>query len=113
MIRRPPRSTLFPYTTLFRSRLALLGELERRTRERRRFVPIFLPIGRLERFGRWCQGRWRRRRVGSVPPPETPGGQPVETPDRVGEIAGQGGVRIRPPHLPPHRGPALRPPAPP
>src|SRR2546426_4723091 len=33
MIRRPPRSTLFPYTTLFRSRLeagpaeALLGEL--------------------------------------------------------------------------------------
>src|SRR2546430_12396166 len=27
MIRRPPRSTLFPYTTLFRSRLAL-GEME-------------------------------------------------------------------------------------
>src|SRR2546427_12767178 len=25
MIRRPPRSTLFPYTTLFRSRLALVG----------------------------------------------------------------------------------------
>src|SRR3712207_7608666 len=25
MIRRPPRSTLFPYTTLFRSRLAALG----------------------------------------------------------------------------------------
>src|SRR3712207_6864436 len=24
MIRRPPRSTLFPYTTLFRSKLALL-----------------------------------------------------------------------------------------
>src|SRR3712207_7371036 len=29
MIRRPPRSTLFPYTTLFRS----LGELDPRTRE--------------------------------------------------------------------------------
>src|SRR2546422_4464344 len=28
MIRRPPRSTLFPYTTLFRSRLAL-PDLER------------------------------------------------------------------------------------
>src|SRR2546430_10896947 len=26
MIRRPPRSTLFPYTTLFRSRDALHGE---------------------------------------------------------------------------------------
>src|SRR5258708_26718080 len=25
MIRRPPRSTLFPYTTLFRSRVATLG----------------------------------------------------------------------------------------
>src|SRR5260221_4295567 len=25
MIRRPPRSTLFPYTTLFRSDLSLLG----------------------------------------------------------------------------------------
>src|SRR5216117_4098967 len=48
-------------------RLALLGELERRTCERRLFVPIFLPIGRLERFGRWCQWR-RRRRVGPVPP---------------------------------------------
>ena len=27
MIRRPPRSTLFPYTTLFRSRLNEMGEL--------------------------------------------------------------------------------------
>src|SRR3712207_7574198 len=26
MIRRPPRSTLFPYTTLFRSRLAMLRD---------------------------------------------------------------------------------------
>src|SRR2546429_4293660 len=33
MIRRPPRSTLFPYTTLFRSRLA---ELERPGRQGRR-----------------------------------------------------------------------------
>src|SRR2546425_9785531 len=29
MIRRPPRSTLFPYTTLFRSRLGVEPELER------------------------------------------------------------------------------------
>src|SRR2546430_7647504 len=28
MIRRPPRSTLFPYTTLFRSRFELLSALE-------------------------------------------------------------------------------------
>src|SRR5258708_18679729 len=29
MIRRPPRSTLFPYTTLFRSRLAVDAHLTR------------------------------------------------------------------------------------
>src|SRR5438067_5972700 len=29
MIRRPPRSTLFPYTTLFRSELSLLADLGR------------------------------------------------------------------------------------
>src|SRR3712207_8761684 len=29
MIRRPPRSTLFPYTTLFRSRQGLLGVVAR------------------------------------------------------------------------------------
>src|SRR5258708_12100214 len=34
MIRRPPRSTLFPYTTLFRSIEASLGERER-ARDRR------------------------------------------------------------------------------
>src|SRR2546422_11294113 len=28
MIRRPPRSTLFPYTTLFRSRAQLVGALD-------------------------------------------------------------------------------------
>src|SRR3712207_9175959 len=30
MIRRPPRSTLFPYTTLFRSQVAQAGRVERR-----------------------------------------------------------------------------------
>src|SRR3712207_7709605 len=33
MIRRPPRSTLFPYTTLFRSRLGADGE------------PVLHPVG--------------------------------------------------------------------
>src|SRR5256886_8875330 len=37
MIRRPPRSTLFPYTTLFRSSLRMLGRRPpgQRTRGRR------------------------------------------------------------------------------
>src|SRR5260370_13073266 len=33
MIRRPPRSTLFPYTTLFRSQLELMRILSARPRE--------------------------------------------------------------------------------
>src|SRR3712207_7128583 len=32
MIRRPPRSTLFPYTTLFRSLLLTIDDTERRRR---------------------------------------------------------------------------------
>src|SRR2546422_1413504 len=35
MIRRPPRSTLFPYTTLFRSRRDRPGRRGRRARRRR------------------------------------------------------------------------------
>src|SRR3712207_8148043 len=40
MIRRPPRSTLFPYTTLFRSWLAYASDYSR-------FVPRSVPRGRL------------------------------------------------------------------
>src|SRR5438874_5913638 len=36
MIRRPPRSTLFPYTTLFRSRAPLAHRLPQLSRVRRR-----------------------------------------------------------------------------
>src|SRR3712207_7479958 len=49
MIRRPPRSTLFPYTTLFRSRV-----IEAPSRSDR------LPSPRL-------RGRGRGRRAGDVP----------------------------------------------
>src|ERR1019366_3672816 len=44
MIRRPPRSTLFPYTTLFRSPAPILS-------------------GRTERCAQRCR-RWRRRNCG-------------------------------------------------
>src|SRR2546429_6358055 len=39
MIRRPPRSTLFPYTTLFRSLAAAVHHLERREGEHHEPVP--------------------------------------------------------------------------
>src|SRR5205823_12201018 len=35
MIRRPPRSTLFPYTTLFRSLLGAIGRLRQAARQQR------------------------------------------------------------------------------
>src|SRR2546426_6471113 len=44
MIRRPPRSTLFPYTTLFRSHLRDVGD-ERRDREHHVARPPVLPLG--------------------------------------------------------------------
>src|SRR5258708_11409393 len=47
MIRRPPRSTLFPYTTLFRSleKLAANGEAEQAARRHAEFFrDLFAPI---------------------------------------------------------------------
>src|SRR2546429_9019193 len=43
MIRRPPRSTLFPYTTLFRSRACALNHLDLWVRRGNPNIPIPLP----------------------------------------------------------------------
>src|SRR2546422_7550412 len=43
MIRRPPRSTLFPYTTLFRSRLSVLDRANPRLGGNRRRRKVGLP----------------------------------------------------------------------
>src|SRR3712207_7218452 len=53
MIRRPPRSTLFPYTTLFRSDLPIPGEPPSRTSE-----------------------------PGTMPPPSTRSNSPIPVHDR-------------------------------
>src|SRR2546430_14713625 len=56
MIRRPPRSTLFPYTTLFRSHFRLLARI-------REAVPLGGLVGiRLVRLGRGDHHRRRERR---------------------------------------------------
>src|SRR3989442_11479324 len=49
MIRRPPRSTLFPYTTLFRSRDRACAATDRRGRRAR---PCARPAGRPARRAR-------------------------------------------------------------
>src|SRR2546425_4977339 len=67
MIRRPPRSTLFPYTTLFRSRLAV--ERGSRRDERRR------------RGAR----RWRRDGDHPVPRSGRPFGPPPRPPSSRSE----------------------------
>src|SRR5947209_12259886 len=47
MIRRPPRSTLFPYTTLFRSRQASHGFLlERQSQPGDKGTKVLGPLGR-------------------------------------------------------------------
>src|SRR3712207_7977017 len=70
MIRRPPRSTLFPYTTLFRSRRA-------RRRRRRRLVRR-----QRQRQRRRRRRRAARRRRGSPPqdgaPMNVDGGNAVQ-----------------------------------
>src|SRR5256885_10621543 len=55
MIRRPPRSTLFPYTTLFRSIDQVVGDQNVRTGARVRSVER-------DPLAEWCG--WRRK-VGS------------------------------------------------
>src|SRR2546422_6953752 len=44
MIRRPPRSTLFPYTTLFRSLRITLPPLRERLEDVPRFVSHFITL---------------------------------------------------------------------
>src|SRR3712207_8088362 len=63
MIRRPPRSTLFPYTTLFRSRGGKeRGRGPRGPREERLRAPPAVDAGGVP-------PGWRRRPPGARPPP--------------------------------------------
>src|SRR3712207_7710544 len=57
MIRRPPRSTLFPYTTLFRSRRRGLRQLRPRERPARSGARRRAQRGRQRRLRRWVGDR--------------------------------------------------------
>src|SRR2546427_6923345 len=52
MIRRPPRSTLFPYTTLFRSRPRSLGSMSYEELVAGHFIIAGTPDEVADRFGR-------------------------------------------------------------
>src|SRR2546422_3908451 len=62
MIRRPPRSTLFPYTTLFRSRelQVLLEALLDRVRDGVCFLDVRIPVHRDRDLGVAHRGRAAR-----------------------------------------------------
>src|SRR3712207_7263478 len=72
MIRRPPRSTLFPYTTLFRSRserrpASRATAVRRATRGRTGFVWCGAWSGASNGYG--CEGLRGRRSVNVLPSP--------------------------------------------
>src|SRR3989454_7090889 len=85
MIRRPPRSTLFPYTTLFRSptRSARTGRAGDRPGAARRAV------------GRWWPRRRARppRRLPGPPAPRSTGGTPRPEPRAGWAASPAGGAR--------------------
>src|SRR3712207_7335986 len=79
MIRRPPRSTLFPYTTLFRS----AGEDEVRDLRARRHARLDqLPVERRERHALPRQAGGRPARDAMEVGPQRSAGQSAETRDR-------------------------------
>src|SRR5258708_28487598 len=63
MIRRPPRSTLFPYTTLFRSNGATLIWSERREISR---VAALIVVGALRKVARHRDSAERHRHTPGV-----------------------------------------------
>src|SRR2546422_11147511 len=106
MIRRPPRSTLFPYTTLFRSQIVVVGDalhaLDQLRRQLRRRVVAeqVLDVVR-DRRGKAAHARERALSVGGDVRPRGGGG-----PQAVERTA-------RPLRPPAGRGPGPPPPPPP
>src|SRR2546430_7280323 len=85
MIRRPPRSTLFPYTTLFRSRSSRTSEwsvschpppMARNAALRRAGPPVVAGLALLLRgVTGWYAGGGGRHLRGDARPPRTPLGR--------------------------------------
>src|SRR2546429_9584467 len=101
MIRRPPRSTLFPYTTLFRSYIL------RPAAPQRHPAPLpHRPLERIERVGRETAELADRALHGSVPPrrsrlaPPPPPPRPPPPPEPLPTARPPRGPPPPPPHPP-------------
>src|SRR3712207_9034800 len=81
MIRRPPRSTLFPYTTLFRSRLddPHVGERDPRAEDRQLLLDALMAAG--EKLVVTYTGN--DERTNAERPPAVPGGELLDAGDRT------------------------------
>src|SRR5258708_18347231 len=77
MIRRPPRSTLFPYTTLFRSS-AMTGRYDDETAASRE-AAVFLADPR----GRFCRSGARERIETEQPPRSEEHTSELQSPDHL------------------------------
>src|SRR5258708_26497020 len=105
MIRRPPRSTLFPYTTLFRSLVHDLSEVPRRFTQLEHSCSGITPRTLAERL-RWLESEpiVVRRSYAETPPRVeyalTDKGYPLLPPLRELRPFGHHGLRLRPPHSP-------------
>src|SRR2546423_10078314 len=71
MIRRPPRSTLFPYTTLFRSSF---------------FVQISLPFGQTALVSRLLAAAWLRATAVALPRKSVFGKKPRRSEEHTSEL---------------------------
>src|SRR3712207_8645120 len=83
MIRRPPRSTLFPYTTLFRSRVPDLLFLSARLRADGH-VEVVLPDGTVTSDDAVLSD-WLGRSVALRAAADAPGERRYESPQEIGE----------------------------
>src|SRR2546429_7579239 len=100
MIRRPPRSTLFPYTTLFRSSLAHVVRhedhgLAESPFERRELAPQLHASDGIERAERLVPGEERRGGGGGARPPRTPAPGPPRPRGGAAPRGGGGGAPPR------------------
>src|SRR5258708_36788511 len=91
MIRRPPRSTLFPYTTLFRSVLVLMQRQSR---------PGLVPVDET-RVGREAVEARPRRRLGREVREHVGHGRPATPGLRVMAVVAGAGPIGHPPDCPP------------
>src|SRR2546425_3370455 len=90
MIRRPPRSTLFPYTTLFRSEQRRVGPQCRQVLEQQRQIALLPEHGRREVLDDAVLVQEPRRRHGAYPPDAWVSVRRVA--DEREEVRNQGGL---------------------